>query len=448
MQGRPQGMTGALADITELKHAEQSMATLAEASRLLAQSLDSEEILATVTRMVVPSFTDAVAIHLKDRETGEPHLAVFHAGNPELLAAAQKMQQEGTFRVAAPSRRVMQTGRAELHAKVTPEWLLEQDVDEPVVALIRRFGVSSTIHVPIVWMGTPSAVIVFAATGTRVYNMRDLVFAEELARRASIAMRNAELFQTATVERQRAEEAAAVRERLLAVVGHDLRNPLSSVSMAAEMLCSSKLETADARLANRIRSSTRRMKRMIESILDFARIRAGLGFDLQLESTDLRHICAGVIDELRLSRPNQEIALDVEADTVATCDPDRVAQVLSNIVGNAVQHGAEGGPIRVSVRDGGPGAVAIEVHNLGEPIPADAQASIFEAFRREPKSTGGRSTSIGLGLFIADQLVRAHGGTITVRSPDRGGTSFTVVLPRKPAGLGAGDGQPTPPQLH
>ena len=117
----------------------------------------------------------------------------------------------------------MRTGRSELHATLTPEWLRRQEVDDAVAALIVKFGISSTIHVPIGWAGRPSAVIVLASSGTRVYNDYDLVFAEELARRASTAMHHAELFHNAKTERERAEEEVMLRERLVAIVGHDLR---------------------------------------------------------------------------------------------------------------------------------------------------------------------------------------------------------------------------------
>ena len=177
-----------------------------------------------------PRLCDGVAIHLRNPQ-GEPRLALYHAANPELLAAVQELQRRGTYRVAAPSRRVMRTGRSELHPRVTPEWLRAQEADDELVPLIRRFGIPSTIYVPIILGGRPFAVIVFTAAPPRVYNEHDLVFAEELARRASTAMHNAELFQTAKKERERAEEAAELRERLVAVVGHDLRQPLASIDI-------------------------------------------------------------------------------------------------------------------------------------------------------------------------------------------------------------------------
>jgi PAS domain S-box-containing protein len=422
-------LTGAAADITELKYAEQSMAILADASRLLAESLDIEETLSAMVRMAVPSFSDAALLHLKDQQSGELRLAVAHAANPELLAILREMLRSGTYRVAAPSRRAMETGRAELTSKWTPEWFLREEVDENIISVVRRFRISSFIHVPIVSANSPVGVMVFAATGTRYYNPRDLAFAEELARRASHAMRNAQVFQTAKADRQRAEEAAALRERLVAIVGHDLRNPLAAISMAARILSRSGLPTPEAELVLRIQSSANRMTRMLAHLLDFARIRAGMSFDLKFVPADLHQICNAVVDELRMSRPDQTIEVDIEGDGDLVCDADRIAQVLSNVIGNAIQHGTKG-PLSVRMRDTEPNAVAVTVHNFGPPIPDDLQATIFEAFRKGERTRDDES--IGLGLFIAGEIVRAHHGSISVRSPDRDGTTFTVVLPRQP----------------
>lgn len=319
--GCAQCLTGAVTDITELKRHEQAMAIFADASRLLAESLDFEQTLSSMTRMAVPSFSDVVLVHLKDPQTGEPRLEVAHAANPELLSILGEMLRTGTFRVAAPSRRVMQTGHAELLPRLTPEWLREEDVDENVAALIRRFHVTSTIHVPIVLANQPFGVMVFAASGARIFDARDLAFAEELGRRASHAMHNAQLFKSAKIERERAEQAAAraedaaaLRERLVAIVGHDLRNPLSAIIMAAQILSHGELAAREMGFVNRIQASANRMTRMIAQILDFARIRAGMSFELKMRSADLHQICANVVDELRMSRPDQQMELNVEGN--------------------------------------------------------------------------------------------------------------------------------------
>jgi signal transduction histidine kinase len=303
-------------------------------------------------------------------------------------------------------------------------------------SLIRRYGVSSLIHVPIVLSNQPIGVLVFAATGTRSYQQQDVAFAEELSRRAASAIRNAQLFRSADIERERAQEAAELRERLVAIIGHDLRNPLSAISNAAHILSRRELGPGDQKCVRQIRTSTDRMARMIGQILDFARLRAGMPFELKFESADVHQICTAAVDELRLSKPDQRIDLCVDGRGDAICDADRIEQVLSNVIGNAIQHGT-GAPIDVSVCDAAPDAVVIGVHNVGPPIPEHAQATIFEAFSRDESSGDRDSKSVGLGLYIAQEIVHAHGGSIAVHSPDRNGTTFTVVLPRAPHVSGA-----------
>jgi PAS domain S-box-containing protein len=444
--GHLRGFVEVTRDISDQRHAEQSMAILADTSRLLAESLDSEQVLFTITHMAVPAFADGVAIHLRDPH-GELYLGLYHAANSELLVAVQDLQRRGAYRVADSSRRVMQTGRSELYPQVTPELLLALNPNDELASVIRRFGAPSVILAPIILDGRPFAVIAFTAAPPRVYNEHDRVFAEELARRASTAMHNAALFHTAKRERERAEEAAALRERLVAVLGHDLRNPLSAISMAAQMLGERALATGDEYLVSRIQRSANRMMRMIDQLLDFARIRSGQSFELRLELADLRQVCQAVVDELRLiCRPDQEITLTIEGRADARCDSDRIAEALSNLIGNAIQYGASG-PIDVAVREVTPDAMAIEVHNFGPAIPKEVQARLFEAFRRETPA-GSHRSNIGLGLFIANEIVRAHGGSIDVRSPDRNGTTFTIVLPRGQAGIGLIPAEFAPPQIH
>src|SRR5262249_40373859 len=152
----------------------------------------------------------------------------------------------------------------------------------------------------------------------------------------------------------------------------------------------------------------------------------GQSFALQLEAGDLSKVSQSVIDEFRLSKPGQLITLNIQGPADAIFDSDRIAQVLSNLIGNAIEHGT-GGPISVTVHSSMADAVAIDVHNYGPAIPMASQARIFEAFNRE--KTDGERESVGLGLYIAKQIVLAHGGSIAVRSPDRDGTTFSVIFP-------------------
>ena len=226
--------------------------------------------------------------------------------------------------------------------------------------------------------------IVFATAAPRGYNEHDLVFAEELARRASTAMHNAELFQTAKKERQRAEEAAELRERLVAVVGHDLRQPLAAIDMRLGVLRRRSKDPEFLEDLDGLRASSRRMSRMIEQILDFTRSRLGGGLELVFAPMDLREALVPIVDELRSAHPSATIQLQCP-ELRGAWDRDRLEQVFSNLIGNALAHGDPDKPVTVTA-----GAEAlrvwVEVHNEGPPIPQELQSVLFNPFRMGERS--------------------------------------------------------------
>jgi signal transduction histidine kinase len=246
-----------------------------------------------------------------------------------------------------------------------------------------------------------------------------------------VAVRAQELAEEAEEARSRAQErerelaeVAKFREMFIGIVMHDLRNPLGAIGMAAEVLRSSgELEEKNERLVARILSSAERMSRMISQLLDLTRARLGGGFPLEPKATDLRDVCRRVVDEF-----SAHIELEIEGDLTGRWDQDRLEEALSNIVGNAIEHSTKGST--VSVRAGTDGAqVSVEIINRGSVIPADVLPFIFEPFRRGEGRRSSQSGHLGLGLYIAKQIVLAHGGTLDASSLD-GKTSFVMRLPR------------------
>jgi PAS domain S-box-containing protein len=226
--------------------------------------------------------------------------------------------------------------------------------------------------------------------------------------------------------RQRGEE----RERVMGVLGHDLRNPLSAIAMAAARLMRRGLSPLQRELTTLVQGSVARMQRMISDLLDFSRVRAGGELPVtRRPDVELRAICEDVVAELRLAHPDRQIDADFAGEGRGAFDPDRIAQALSNLIGNAVEHGGRDSAIHVRLRQTAD-VVELSVHNHGEPIADAARARLFEPFRRgsETKEGGG---GVGLGLFIVDHVVRAHGGRIAVTSTADAGTTFRLELPRR-----------------
>jgi sigma-B regulation protein RsbU (phosphoserine phosphatase) len=223
------------------------------------------------------------------------------------------------------------------------------------------------------------------------------------------------------------------QERFVAILGHDLRNPLSAIDMGTALLrqrAASQNDETMARVVDRMKSSTRRMSRMIEQILDLTRSRLAGGLEIKRETIDLCPTITGIVDEIRTAHPTREIHVRCPKTASGSWDRDRLEQVFSNLIGNAVHHGDRERPITIDVREEGPDLV-VAVHNEGPPIPETVQADIFSPFRRgERDSKTADTAGLGLGLFISRELIIAHGGDIDVRSTSTEGTTFQVRLPR------------------
>jgi signal transduction histidine kinase len=227
--------------------------------------------------------------------------------------------------------------------------------------------------------------------------------------------------------RERAQANDAYKEMLLGILGHDLRDPLSSILTTAQLMKRGELAADSATRVDRIASSAIRMSRMIDQLLDAMRVRLGVGIPVnRRQEHDLVPIVKKIVDELRAANPGRLIEVQASGPFLAHLDPDRFEQVISNLVGNALNHGDSSRPVTVAVvlRDG---EVRLSVHNFGPPIDPALLPSLFDPFKRGDRHD--RSKGLGLGLYIADRIVGAHAGRIEVHSAVDVGTRFEVVLP-------------------
>jgi signal transduction histidine kinase len=241
---------------------------------------------------------------------------------------------------------------------------------------------------------------------------------------------NREILQRREAESQRErlieELARAVRlsELFVAVLGHDLRNPLSAV-VAGSALALRRVDDPQTRAQlERVLRSGRRMSRMVDQLLDVTRVRLGRGLALARAPMDLCELVHQSVAEMEPVGPADRFEVRVEGECLGEWDRDRLAQVLSNLLANAAQHSLPGSPITVTV-GGSESEATVAVHNTGTPIAPDMLPHLFDAF-----AGGSASTGLGLGLYIAREIVVAHGGRIDVESSAERGTVFTITLPR------------------
>ncbi|HZH75080.1 MAG TPA: ATP-binding protein [Archangium sp.] len=219
-------------------------------------------------------------------------------------------------------------------------------------------------------------------------------------------------------------------QQLIGIVSHDLKNPLSAILLGATALARREnLDERSTKAVVRIQASAERAVRMVKDLLDFTQARLGGGIPVEPRPLDLHALTWQVMEEVRASFPERDIVVTAQGNGQGAWDADRMAQVVTNLASNALKYSAPDTPVRVRSRGDGD-QVELEVHNEGAPIPPEALGRLFQPMQRASSQGDTAGRSVGLGLYIVDRIVQAHGGTIAVKSTEAEGTTFTVRLPR------------------
>lgn len=228
------------------------------------------------------------------------------------------------------------------------------------------------------------------------------------------------------------EKMAQTREQFLAILGHELRNPLASIVVGATLLTKSdSMDVKEVGVATRVLNSAARMNRIVGDLVDLTRTRLGSGIPIAPKPMDLLPVCQQVVAELEGIHPDCRLQFESQGDLHGEWDSDRLTQVISNLVANAMQYGCEDGPVTVVAQAHGE-EVVVRVHNEGPPVSEGSLKKIFDPLVRQPTQNSDKHpTGLGLGLYIAREVVTAHGGTIAVASTRKEGTTFTMEIPRR-----------------
>jgi sigma-B regulation protein RsbU (phosphoserine phosphatase) len=272
-------------------------------------------------------------------------------------------------------------------------------------------------------------IAVFVASDRRKYE-RELLAARRRAEELLESERKAQraLAEALREQEQQAHQRAVLAEQLIGIVSHDLRTPLNAVLLGASLLSAGDVTAAQARTVARISSATNRANRLIADLLDFTQARLGGGLRVQRSELDLHALVADCVEELKLAWPGRMVEHQQRGTGTGLADADRLAQVVTNLASNAMTYGAPDHPITISsvvgARD-----LSIEVHNLGQPIPPELMPHMFEPLRRGEQQVKLGSRSVGLGLYIVQEIATAHGGKVLVRSTLEEGTTFLVTIP-------------------
>ncbi|MFN3650923.1 MAG: PAS domain S-box protein [Armatimonadota bacterium] len=429
--GQRLGTLGMLTDVTKRRRAEGALRFLAEASSALGTSLDYQSTLERVSQLAVPELADWCIVDMVDHDGALLRLAVAHA-DPDRAELAASLR--GRYRAPEGSAcgvcRVLASGNPELVFDAS-DAVLEALATAPEHAeTFRELNLRSYFSVPLVARGRTLGVMTFAWSGaSRRCQADDLAQMEDLARRAAIAIDNARLY-------GELRQADRSKDEFLAMLAHELRNPLAAVSNALEVMRSSPADSpAHRRASDVVERQLRHQVRLVDDLLDVSRISRGK-VELRRQPVNLLRLVRETAEDHRRLLEANGLSLTLELPESAEPlwiegDPTRLAQVLGNLLNNAVKFTDRGGCVAVRVwHDTATAAAIISVRDTGIGIETEMLPHVFEPFSQADRSLDRSRGGLGLGLALVQGLTQLHGGEVTVRSRGLGaGSEFSVRLP-------------------
>jgi len=410
--------------------ARRRLELLSEASGVLASSLDYPTTLATVARLATPELADWCVVDLLAEDGTLHRLATAHAdpGKDDALRKLARLYPPDPGR-AHPNIEALRSGRPHVVTAVEAHFLEHVAHDAEHRRLLREVGCVSYMSVPLVARGRALGVLSFvSARPSRRYGPADLPLAEELARRAALAVDNARLY-------KEVEDALRVRDDFLTAASHDLRTPLASIKGRIELMqmrLDRGKELSDEFLRSQIgtlHKGTAHMLAVVDEITDVAHLQMGRQLALNTETLDVGELARGAAALVGggVKGERATVVVTVRAETLVEGDRVRLSRVLQNVIGNAVKYSPAATVVSVEVRDG-TDAVRIVVRDRGVGIPADELPHVFTRFYRASTARGIDGT--GIGLAGAKAIIEQHGGHISLESVVGEGATVTMTLPR------------------
>jgi PAS domain S-box-containing protein len=419
-------VTAVVRDISERKRLEDSRRLLGAVSQELAEAIGFETTVERAMELAVPELADWCVIHLLDSERRPKVQSLRHA-LPDSQKLLEKALESHVYSEVSSIGilRVVRTGESLLVPSISLAALEESVADPDVRSKLVELKLNSYIIVPLKARGRVLGTLTLAqGYSGRSISQQDRPLVEDLAQRVALALENSRLYTEAV-------QAVRGREEVLSVVSHDLKNPLSAVRLGAELLqrnlSRSPENGAAARVAGNILNAVETMNGLIRNILDIGKIQAGT-FAIEAERTSLSGILASVEALLAPLATEKQLTLRFEPkdfDFKLICDPGRVAQVLSNLIGNAIKFTPRNGTVVVRAVRSDPG-VRVSVEDDGPGIPSSLLPRLFDPYTQAMATS---SQGSGLGLYISKGIVTAHGGRIWVESEIGKGSRFYFTLP-------------------
>jgi len=423
-----QAIVGNFRDITQRKQMEERQRLLNKASEKLSSSLDQQITLHEIAQMIVPSLADYCRIAVLDERQQIKEIAVHHI-DPEQLTLVQVLYEQYKDNLNSPQglQKLLETGQAELISDVS-EVVLQRTMQENpgMFAIIRALGLKSYMGMPLIARDRVIGAVTFSSSEPqRYYTLDDLAFAQELAHRIALSLDNARLYSAA-------QKAITLRDDFISIASHELRTPVTSLKLYIQVLqkqLASRGEESLVRSFSKMDAQVNKLAHLIQDLLNVSKIELGK-LDFQENWFDLNEVVKETVEQIQSTSGKHRILIKGKINRTVWGDVDRIGQVLTNLLTNAVKYSPQADTIIVRVTASQDGA-EVSVQDFGIGIENEHLAHIFDRFYRVSDPEEKTYPGLGIGLYIAYEIIKVHGGNMTVESEKGQGSLFTFTLPDK-----------------
>ncbi len=406
------------------QYIESNLRYLAEASKILSSSLDYQTTLNTIAHLAVPKIGDWCTVDILEKNKIK-QVSVAHK-DPKKIKWAKELRKNRPIDMDAPTGlpNILRTGKSELYAHISDEMLKASSKVKKDYELMKSLGFKSAMIVPLFSQKKPIGAITFVTTETtRHYNQADLLMAEELATRASVAIENARLYKGS-------QEAITLRDDFISVASHELKTPVTSVKMFTQVLKRHSEQIGDMKAVSHLTKMDRQINKLTELIYDLlnvAKIQAGR-MEFRQQLFDFDKAVKEVVDVLQQSSDKHELIIEGRTGKKVYGDEERIGQVVNNLVSNAIKYSPKAIKVVINLSSDKKN-VQVSVQDFGIGMSKEHFELIFERFYRVYDNNDKTFPGLGIGLYISSEIVKRHGGKFWVNSVQNQGSIFSFSIP-------------------
>ncbi len=408
----------------KLLETQKKLLFLSEASKLLSSSLDYKTTVNNVAKLAIPHIADWYIVDALNFEGQVEMLAVAHK-DPKMVKLAREFRKTHPIDLASNTgvARVIKSGKSEFIPAVTDEMLVAGIENKKILKLIRSLDLSSIIEVPLLVGGSAIGAITFIMTNSRHFTSTDLSIAEELGNRVALAIQNAQLY-------TEAKKAIEVRDEFISVASHELKTPVTSLNLYIQVLREKYRKSGELgslKYFEKIDNQVRKLAVLIGDLLNVSKVEHGK-MEFTMEKFHIEDMINEIISMLKHSSKNHQFELSGKIGQEVFGDRDRLSQVITNLLTNAVKYSPGGKKVKITLTKKKK-AAEIAVRDFGIGIAPEHQKKIFSKFYRVSGSKEKTYPGLGMGLYIANEIIKRHGGEIKVVSVKGKGTEFSFTIP-------------------